>query len=170
MNGKNSTLFVGTTVQPLTRLLGHMRWRITFFLNARNRFVQLVFGKRVGDELSIRLAHQRVQGRRRHILGNQNDGNIPGHGLVDDFCQHNKVFFVLAVDGEGDKFEVLSFRLTEKGQRFGKTEITPGFAQSGLHILDQQIEVLNITADRASDDRGHFRLWHQAAHCQLVLF
>ena len=38
----------------------------------------------------------------------------------------------------------------------------------GFHVLDEQIEILYVPADRTGEDRRGLRLWHCTAHCQFL--
>src|SRR6056297_423598 len=66
----------------------------------------------------------------------------------------------MLVHRQGDKLEPSGLHLAEKGQRLGKSQVAPCLSEGGLHVLDEQVEILHIPADRAGADRGCVGLGH----------
>ena len=133
--------------------------------DALDRGLKLVFRQGVGDKFIGTLPQQLVQGRRADILGDQDDANVAAAGLMNDFAQKDKVVLILLIHCDGHEFQRVGVRLRKEGQRLAKAQITPGLTQNRFHVLDQQIEILNVATDRASHDRRRFRrVMHTATH------
>ena len=77
-----------------------------------------------------------------------------------------QVAFVLIIDRDRHEFQRRSLGLGHEERGVGKAEIAPAFAELGFHVLDQQIEILNIARNRAGHDRRRFRLQRcHVRHC-----
>ena len=99
-----------------------------------------------------------------HVLGDQDHADITCLGLGDDLAHQYKVVFVGLIHSQGYKFHRCGFGLPKECKRFGESQVAPAFAKRGLHIFDQEVEVLYITADCAGNDRRCFGLGHTVAH------
>jgi hypothetical protein len=93
-----------------------------------------------------------VQRAGRHGIGHDDHPRAAKLRGADQLSQHAHVRFVLGRDGERDENEIVGFGLPEKGARLVEAEIAPAFAELCFHVLDQQIETVNIARDRAGNN------------------
>ena len=130
---------------------------------------EFAFWQRVGDKFVSALPQKRMQGGRSDIFGDQDDLDVAGLGLCNDLGHQDEVFLIGLIKSQRNEFHRICFRLTEEGQRLCKTQIAPTFAEDVFHVFDQQIEVLNVTAHRTSNDWRCFGLRHNTTHSLIPL-
>ena len=100
------------------------------------------------------LAQEFVERGRSDVFGDENRADATGLGCLDHLDQLRKIVFVVIVDGQRHELEVLGVGLIKEHQRVGKAEIAPLLTQCFLHVDDQKLKILNVPANRASQDRA----------------
>ena len=147
-----------------------MRGLLLAFLQAFDRSRQFTFGQGVWHKLISALAQQLVQCGRADIFGDEDHLDLLGLGQGDDFPKHDKVFFIGVINGKRNELKRLRFGLVEECQSLGKAKVAPAFAQDRFHVFDQQIEVLDIAADRAGLDWAGICRWIRTTRHYSVPF
>ena len=116
--------------------------------------MQRIFGQRIGHEIICASAQQLMQQNRRQGFGDQQDTDGFRGRPFDDHADQVGLRFVVIIQRDGQQFQIGRFRVIQKRDRFDKPQLAPGFGKFCFHVLDQQIEVLHVSTNRAGLDHG----------------
>jgi hypothetical protein len=123
------------------------------FADSLDRVVQGPFGQGIGHEIIRPQLQKLVQALRAEIVGDQDDLDVFFLRAANDLADQADIALVALIHGDGHEFQLAGFGLVKKGAGLLQVQIAPGLTQFGFHVIDQQIEFLNIPGDRGSHDR-----------------
>ncbi len=120
---------------------------------AGHRGLQLALGQGVGNERLGPEAQQPVQRGRANVLRDEDhlDPEAPGGG--DDGAHGVEIVRVLRIDGDGQMLQMRRLGLAEESRGLGEVEIAPGLGEHLVHVVDQQVERLDVARDGARPQR-----------------
>ena len=140
-------------------------------LKPLDRLMQGVLGKRVGDEIVGAKLEKLMERDRADLFGDEDDLHPLLLGGRDDARDSRQIVFVIRIDRHRDEFERVRIGLVQKEDGVIEGQIAPAFAKLRFHVLDQKIEVADITRDRTRDNRRRFRLQRcNTAHSHTSFF
>ena len=144
--------------------------RLAGLADAFDRLFQGTVGQRIGHEIIGTQAKQLMQAGGADLVGDEDHLDMALGGGADHLGDAGQIALVFAIDGDGHEFEAGGIGLGEEFAGILEGEVAPGFAEFEFHVVDQQIEILDIPRDGAGQNRR--RIGHHvgsSAHRLFVL-